>query len=91
MKFSEVDVIYKEGYVLPELTIEIFRWYKAKFVHYRDENNYRFRGTIDGKVLLDLKDLGSHNYKQMKLMSQSKTSIGNLRNIRITGRFMIFF
>ena len=85
-----MDVLYKEGYVLPELTIEIFRWYKAKFVYYRDGDNYRFRGIINDNVLLDLKDLGPHNYEQMKLMSQSKTSIGNLRYIRITGRFIIF-
>lgn len=86
MKISKVDFLYKEGYVLPEFKIESLGWHKIKLVHYHDGINYRFRGTIDGIVLLDLKELGQNKFNYMKLMSNSTTQIGNLQNIRIAGK-----
>ena len=83
-----MDFLYKEGYVLSELKIELFKWHKVKLVYYHDGINHRFRGTIDDKVLLDLNDMGQYNFKYMNLLSRSLTPIGHLRNIRIAGRSM---
>ena len=96
MKLSKVDLTNgnfngNNREVSPSLTTQLNIWYKVKCVHYNDANNYRFRGIVDGEVILDLKNLRPHNYKHMKLKSQSITPIGNLQNIRIAGKFNIVY
>jgi len=91
MKLSKVDFTDgKNREVSPPFTTQLNKWYKVKCVHYNDANNYRFRGTVDGEVILDLQNLDSHNYEYMKLRSQSINPIGNLQNIRIAGKFILF-
>ena len=60
-----------------------------EFVHYNDRNHYKIRATIDDEVIVDVKNLSPKNYKNMKLITNSITSIGNLQKIRIAGKFMI--
>ena len=90
MKLSKVDFFYKDIYVLPGFKIQLSEWYKVKFVHYHDGNDYRFKGTINGKVLLDLTKLGQNKYDNMKLMSHTISLIGNIQKIRIASKCMIF-
>ena len=87
MKLSKVDFTGRE--VSPPFTTQLNKWHKVKCVHYKSDNDYRFRGTVDGKVILDVKNLVPHNYEHMKLKSQSITPIGNLQKIRIAGMFRI--
>ena len=76
--------------ISPSLTTQLNKWYKVKFVHYYNGNNYRIRATIDDEVIVDVKNLSPKNYKNMKLITNSTTSIGNLQKIRIAGKIMIF-
>lgn len=91
MKLSKVDFLHEDIYLLPEFKIQLSEWYKVKFVHYHDGNDYRFKGTINGEVLLDLTKLGENKYDNMKLMSHTISPIGNLQKIRIAGKSMFVY
>ena len=91
MKPSLVDFTYKNDTdESTQLPAQFHHWYKVKCVHYNDGNYYRIRGTINGEVFFDLKDPSQRKFEDMKLLSDSTTPIGNLRNIRIDGKFGIF-